>query len=83
MGRGGVFVTPTKVELSKTGHACCATSTYEYTSSKYLRNVPFLEAEPDSPHFLVGVARTQPPPVLPFPHHYVCTNPKSAMHSFT
>ncbi|HZG16415.1 MAG TPA: hypothetical protein VE710_15605 [Candidatus Bathyarchaeia archaeon] len=47
-GRGGVFVTPAQVELPKTGHACRATPPVEYASLKFLRDVPFLEAEPDS-----------------------------------
>ena len=64
-GTGGVFATPTEVELSKTVHACRATSTYEYASSKLLRDVPFLQAEPDSTYFHAGVARTQPSPFFP------------------
>gem|GEM_PF-5149667 len=39
--------------------------------NRLLRNllcdVPFLEAEPPSPHFLAGVARTQPRPFFPSP----------------
>ena len=66
-GTGGVFVTPAKVELTKTGHGCSATSTYEYASSKFLRDVPFLKAEPDSKHSFAGVARTQPLPFFPSP----------------
>ena len=66
-GKGGVFVTPSEVELAKTGHACRATSTYEYASLKLLRDVPFLQAEPDSLHILAGVARMQPSPVFPSP----------------
>jgi len=46
-GPGGVFVTPTEVELSKTVHVCRATSTVEYASMKLLHDVPFLQAEPD------------------------------------
>jgi len=67
MGRGGVFVTPTKVELPKTVQVCRATSTFEIASSKFLRDVPFLQAEPDRKHSLAGVARTQHRPVFPFP----------------
>jgi len=66
-GTGGVFVTPSEVELAKTGHAFRATSSYDYASLKLLRDVPFLRAEPGSLHFLAGVARTQPIPVFPSP----------------
>jgi len=66
-GRGGVFATPAEVELPKTVHSCRATSTFENASSKFLRDVPFLAAEPDSPHSLAGVASSQPRPLFPSP----------------
>jgi len=55
------------VEFAKTVHACRATATFDYASSKLLRDVPFLQAEPDSPYFHAGVARTQPRPFFPSP----------------
>jgi len=62
-GTGGVFVTPSEVELAKTGHARRATSTGESASLN-----PFVwQAEPDSQSFLAGVASTQPRPVFPSP----------------
>jgi len=43
-GPDGVFATPAQVELAKMGHACHATSTFEYASSNILRDVPLLRA---------------------------------------
>ena len=72
-GRAEFFDTPAEVELAKAVHACRATPSVEMASSKFLRDVPFLQAEPDSLHPL-GVWQLRSPPVLPFPHHNVCTN---------
>ncbi len=73
-GTGGVFVTPSEVELAKTGHACSATSTGESASSNPFARRPVFASGTGQSKLLRGCGNFAAPPGLPFPHHYVCTN---------
>ncbi|HZG13647.1 MAG TPA: hypothetical protein VE710_01395 [Candidatus Bathyarchaeia archaeon] len=73
-GTGGVFVTPSEVELAKTGHACRTTSTGESASSNPFVRRPVLASGTGQSKLPRGCGKYAAPPGLPFPHHHDCTN---------
>jgi len=66
-GTGEVFVTPTEVELAKTVHACRATATFDYASSKLFARRTVFGSGTGQSILPCGCGKNAAPPVLPFP----------------